>query len=254
MTGTSATSRSRLRAPTPTRRRRTAPRPVRVPCAPVETLLPKLTITKTANRTALPAVGQTIVYTVTVKNTGPGDFTAAHLATFSDDLSAVLDDATMNAADHHGVAWDGDVHLAEPGVERHPACGPVRGDHLHADLHRRRRPPARQLRLHPGDRGPGPGRHLPHRVGARLGAAPPQERRPGLRHPGPGRPGAHLHADLRERRAGRRDRRHQRRPVRRPGRRPAGRYADRGRGPDRHGERQPARRHRHACRPGRPGR
>ena len=69
-----------------------------VPCAAVETLLPKLTITKTANRTALPAVGQTIVYTVTVGNAGPGDFTAAHLATFSDDLSAVLDDATMNVA------------------------------------------------------------------------------------------------------------------------------------------------------------
>ena len=69
-----------------------------VPCAQVETLLPKLSITKTANRTALPAVGQTIVYTVTVENTGPGDFTAAHLATFSDDLSAVLDDATMNVA------------------------------------------------------------------------------------------------------------------------------------------------------------
>ena len=68
--------------------------PGAVPCATVETLLPKLTITKTANRTALPAVGQTIVYTVTVSNAGLGDFTAAHLATFSDDLSAVLDDAT----------------------------------------------------------------------------------------------------------------------------------------------------------------
>ncbi len=66
--------------------------PGAVPCDTELTELPKLTITKTANRTQLPSVGQTIVYTVTVANTGLGDFTAAHLATFSDDLSAVLDD------------------------------------------------------------------------------------------------------------------------------------------------------------------
>ena len=56
--------------------------------------------------------------------------------------------------------------------------------------------------MHPGVRGAGPGRHLPHRVGARLGAAPRQERRPGVRDRGAGRPGADLHADLRERRPG----------------------------------------------------
>ena len=66
--------------------------PGSVPCDTQLLELPKLTITKTANRSQLPAVGQTIVYTVTVSNTGLGDFTAAHPATFSDDLSAVLDD------------------------------------------------------------------------------------------------------------------------------------------------------------------
>ena len=66
--------------------------PGAVPCDTESFELPKLSITKTANRTALPAVGQTIVYTVTVTNTGLGDFTVAHPATFSDDLSAVLDD------------------------------------------------------------------------------------------------------------------------------------------------------------------
>ena len=52
--------------------------PGAVPCDTELYELPKLTISKTANRTALPAVGQTIVYTVTVTNTGLGDFTAAH--------------------------------------------------------------------------------------------------------------------------------------------------------------------------------
>jgi len=73
--------------------------PGSVPCAGTSSELPKLTITKTANRTQLPSVGQTIVYTVTVKNTGLGDFTAAHPATFGDDLTAVLDDATLTQTD-----------------------------------------------------------------------------------------------------------------------------------------------------------
>ncbi|MFB9312695.1 GEVED domain-containing protein [Nocardioides plantarum] len=62
------------------------------PCD-VETFrLPRLELTKTANRTQLPAVGQTVTYTVTVTNAGPGDYTPARPATFVDDLSDVLDD------------------------------------------------------------------------------------------------------------------------------------------------------------------
>ncbi len=69
------------------------------PCATTGAELPKLTITKAANRTQLPAVGQQITYTVTVSNTGLGDYTADHRATFTDDLSAVLDDAALSQAD-----------------------------------------------------------------------------------------------------------------------------------------------------------
>ena len=67
-----------------------------LPCAEHEFDLPKLTITKTSNRAQLPAAGQQITYTVTVTNPGPGDYTAAHLATFTDDLADVLDDATFD--------------------------------------------------------------------------------------------------------------------------------------------------------------
>ena len=66
-----------------------------VPCDEEEFELPKLTIRKASNRTDLPAVGEDLTYTVTVKNEGPGDYTAADPARFSDDLSAVIDDATL---------------------------------------------------------------------------------------------------------------------------------------------------------------
>lgn len=69
------------------------------PCDEVEFKLPRLSITKTADRTDLPAVGEEVTYTVTVKNEGPGDYTAAAPATFEDDLSDVLDDATLAPAD-----------------------------------------------------------------------------------------------------------------------------------------------------------
>ncbi|MDN4596728.1 beta strand repeat-containing protein [Leifsonia virtsii] len=52
-------------------------------------------VTKTADRTEV-VPGQKVTYTVTVKNTGTVEYTAAAPASFSDDLSAVLDDATYN--------------------------------------------------------------------------------------------------------------------------------------------------------------
>ena len=52
---------------------------------------------KSADRADLPATGQTVTYTVVVTNPGPGDYTAGHPATFSDDLSDVLDDATLGS-------------------------------------------------------------------------------------------------------------------------------------------------------------
>jgi fimbrial isopeptide formation D2 family protein len=69
-----------------------------LPCAETENELPGLSISKSANRTDLPAVGDQVEYTVTVTNNGPGDYTAAAPATFSDDLSDVLDDGDLDQA------------------------------------------------------------------------------------------------------------------------------------------------------------
>ena len=67
------------------------------PCDTESFDLPKLVITKDANRTAFSATGQTATYTIVVTNPGPGSYTAAHPATLSDDLSDVLDDATVGS-------------------------------------------------------------------------------------------------------------------------------------------------------------
>jgi uncharacterized repeat protein (TIGR01451 family) len=67
-------------------------------CDSVVAGLPKLTIAKKADKTSLSADGQTVKYTVTVTNAGPGDYTAASPATASDDLSEVLDDGTVTTA------------------------------------------------------------------------------------------------------------------------------------------------------------
>ena len=66
-----------------------------VPCDGERYDLPRLSIVKSADRTELPAVGETMTYTVVVTNEGPGDYTGAEPATFTDDLSEVLDDATF---------------------------------------------------------------------------------------------------------------------------------------------------------------
>ncbi|RWZ46121.1 DUF11 domain-containing protein, partial [Labedella phragmitis] len=67
------------------------------PCAVVEVELPALSIGKSSSSSELPAVGETLTYTVRVTNAGPGDYSAAAPASFSDDLSEVLDDATFEA-------------------------------------------------------------------------------------------------------------------------------------------------------------
>lgn len=66
-----------------------------LPCDTVETLLPRLTVDKSASILELPAVGDPLTYTVVVTNVGPGDYTVANPATATDDLSDVLDDATF---------------------------------------------------------------------------------------------------------------------------------------------------------------
>lgn len=64
--------------------------------------------------------GETILYTITVKNTGATAYTAPNLATFSDDISDVLDDATLVSPLTSGLTlagttlnWAGE--LAMPG-------------------------------------------------------------------------------------------------------------------------------------------
>ncbi|GAB3598316.1 CshA/CshB family fibrillar adhesin-related protein [Microbacterium tumbae] len=80
-------------------------------CAENEYLLPKLTISKTADRTELPAVGETVEYTITVTNEGPGVYTAEAPATATDDLTNVLDAATFN---DDATASVGEVSYDEP--------------------------------------------------------------------------------------------------------------------------------------------
>ncbi|MET3452294.1 isopeptide-forming domain-containing fimbrial protein [Curtobacterium sp. 1544] len=51
--------------------------------------------------------GQTVTYTVTVTNTGAEDYTSARPASFKDDLSKVLDDATYNGDASNGATVKG---------------------------------------------------------------------------------------------------------------------------------------------------
>ena len=59
-------------------------------CDEVVDLLPKLTIDKITSADAFSGPGDTIGYTITVTNPGPGDFTAANPATMTDNLTDVL--------------------------------------------------------------------------------------------------------------------------------------------------------------------
>ncbi|MFD5214162.1 GEVED domain-containing protein [Microbacterium sp. NPDC058345] len=87
-------------------------------CAFTEGELPKLTVEKVADRTDLPADGETVTYTVTVRNDGPGAFTADAPARVTDDLSEVLDDGSFGEilsptsgadvdADAEELTWSG---------------------------------------------------------------------------------------------------------------------------------------------------
>ncbi|WP_425814281.1 CshA/CshB family fibrillar adhesin-related protein [Luteimicrobium sp. DT211] len=71
----------------------------------------QLEITKTADPTGTVSPGDKVTYTVKVTNTGGADYTADAPATFSDDLTKVLDDATY---DDDAAASAGDVTYAEP--------------------------------------------------------------------------------------------------------------------------------------------
>ncbi|WP_213014150.1 beta strand repeat-containing protein [Plantibacter sp. CFBP 13570] len=69
-----------------------------------------LRISKVADQSDV-VPGQTIAYTVTVQNTGAVDYTAADPASFSDDLTAVLDDASW---DDNATATAGALSFTSP--------------------------------------------------------------------------------------------------------------------------------------------
>jgi uncharacterized repeat protein (TIGR01451 family)/fimbrial isopeptide formation D2 family protein len=72
-------------------------------CATV-TPVASYTVSKTASATsAVP--GDTVVYTVTVTNTGAVPYAVASPATFTDSLAGVLDDATYNGDANNGAAY-----------------------------------------------------------------------------------------------------------------------------------------------------
>ncbi|WP_167978605.1 DUF7927 domain-containing protein [Lentzea indica] len=71
--------------------------PVNPACATV-VHVPSLKIVKTADRAGFKP-GETVLYTVTVTNDGEVPFTASDPASFSDDLTDVLDDAKLSADD-----------------------------------------------------------------------------------------------------------------------------------------------------------
>lgn len=82
-------------------------------CATTETPLPRLTVTKATDRAEVPAAGEEVTYTVTVKNEGPGAFTTNKPATMTDDLSKVLGSATFTG---EATATTGSVVFAEPAL------------------------------------------------------------------------------------------------------------------------------------------
>lgn len=89
----------------------------------VETPVQSLEIEKVADRTQV-VPGQTITYTVTVKNTGQVAYTTGdNAASFTDDLSKVLDDADWNddadasagstSYDDPNLSWSGPVGIGD---------------------------------------------------------------------------------------------------------------------------------------------
>ncbi|WP_073809145.1 DUF11 domain-containing protein [Kitasatospora sp. CB01950] len=75
---------------------------------PVQPLTRSFTVAKQASASSA-APGDTVTYTVTVTNTGDADFTAADPASFTDNLTDVLDDATYNNDATNGATVTGNT-------------------------------------------------------------------------------------------------------------------------------------------------
>ncbi len=78
------------------------------PACNVEIPAKSFTVAKSASSTTINP-DATLTYTVEVTNTGKAAYTAADPASFEDDLSAVLDDATYNGDASNGAVVDGDL-------------------------------------------------------------------------------------------------------------------------------------------------
>ncbi len=96
------------------------------------------TVAKTASAASV-LPGGTLTYSVAVKNTGEVAYTGANPASFTDDLSAVLDDATYNGdADHgatvtgHTLSWSGALAVGGTVTITYSVtvASPDTGDHL----------------------------------------------------------------------------------------------------------------------------
>ncbi|MFI5620538.1 hypothetical protein [Streptomyces sp. NPDC051567] len=85
------------------------------------TKISKLEITKKQKGAATVKAGEEVEYTITVKNTGTAAYTEANPASFTDDLTELLDDARYN---NDALATRGDVSYSEPVLEWSGALAP----------------------------------------------------------------------------------------------------------------------------------
>ncbi|WP_405644238.1 hypothetical protein [Streptomyces uncialis] len=87
------------------------------------TRVTKLEIVKKQKGSATVKAGDEVEYTITVKNTGTAAYTEANPATFTDDLSELLDDARYN---DDATATSGDLSYREPVLQWSGALAPGR--------------------------------------------------------------------------------------------------------------------------------